>query len=178
MVLKLPLASKLESKMFRDVECASKTCFEEEVFQEECIVYVGDKPDCDPPCFVDGCSTEVEFNSLCEVWICEDKIKTTTVPTTTSTTSPSGTTTAPSSFPDPALTTSIVFNLIGLIVITSLTIALIVVVKKNRTPMPSPLPVPRQNLGSASEIQSLNPAIMSPSAPPAEDSDNGSVSVR
>jgi len=178
-IQKLPFASKLGSKMFRDVECASKTCFEEEVFQEECVVYVGDKPNCDPPCFVDGCSTEIEFNQLCEVWICEDKIKTTT-PTTTSTSNyPSST--APSSLPEPGLMTSIVFNLIALIAIMSLTIALIVIVRRNRTQTPIPLPVPRQNLGSASEIQSLNPAIMvdtSPSAPPAEDSDNGSVSVR
>lgn len=157
-------------------DCPTETCFEEEIFQEECKIYIESSPSCQIPCFLENCTIETTFNVICSVWRCEPKTTTTVGPFTT-TSSPITPTPSPHS-PSllPTLITSICFNFISLIIICALSVW---AYKKLRTPRS--LPVPRQTLGSlggsVDEIQSLDPAVMRSSDGFVGDS-QGSVRLR
>lgn len=65
------------------VDCGSRICDEEVIFQEVCRIYVdASVPGCTVPCDVQSCEIEIQENVLCPVWSCIDKTTTSTPWTT------------------------------------------------------------------------------------------------
>ena len=86
-----------------DVDCGSKICFLTHSVAENCYVYMpSNNSDCDIPCKLKGCKTELHHFIDCPIWRCFDVITTTAVPLITTTTSPM--TTKPTTTPKPTTT--------------------------------------------------------------------------
>jgi len=73
--------------MFESVDCGQKVCNLVRKFVPRCDVFIGDLPDCEPPCHLEGCKVETQFNVVCSFWQCQD-VSTTTAPTTSTTMPP------------------------------------------------------------------------------------------
>jgi len=80
------VASQTESRMFDTIDCGQKVCDLVRKFVSRCDIFIGDLPNCDPPCHLEGCKIETEFNVICSVWECQ--AVSTTEPPSTSTTMP------------------------------------------------------------------------------------------
>ena len=74
------------------VDCGTTECFLETQLVQNCIYYLHtNNSNCDIPCKLEGCKTELHHFIMCPIWTCEDK-STTTSTTSTSTSSTKTTT--------------------------------------------------------------------------------------
>lgn len=79
-----PNVPKFDFLMFTkmsDIDCGSSICFEIEQFEESCPIYLGVPPSCDPPCILEGCTIEMQYDIVCKLWHCRNTSTTTTSPT-------------------------------------------------------------------------------------------------
>ena len=80
----------LKSKHLRSsdmVDCGQKECFLENILVRNCRYYLHtNNTDCDIPCKLDGCQTELHHYIICPIWNCHAKHTTTTTTSTTTTT--------------------------------------------------------------------------------------------
>ena len=89
----LPMKMK---HLLTDIDCGDKTCSLRHEVKRNCVIYLhSNNTNCNIPCKLDGCKTEVHRYMNCPIWDCISTT-TTTSTTTISTTTGTETTTIPS----------------------------------------------------------------------------------
>jgi hypothetical protein len=68
----------------KKVDCGNYECYEEYRMETNCIIYLEtNQTQCNIPCLMTGCKTEVHHFTMCPLWICNEKPTTSTTSTTT-----------------------------------------------------------------------------------------------
>jgi hypothetical protein len=112
------------------VDCGSYECYQELRMESSCIIYLKtNHSQCNIPCVMNGCKTEIHHFIMCPIWICDEKITTSTTTSSTTTTHTASTTTfiPPTPQPNPRhcemsvwMYTSIIVNIFFFAIIAAL----------------------------------------------------------